>query len=62
MNNTSGETFGLLCLAEITEFAEKLHSEMEKFIIMDEIAIQTIKILKSILGEEESYYADVAYR
>ena len=31
------ETFGLLCFAEITEFAKELHSEMEKVVLMDEL-------------------------
>ena len=30
-------TFGLLCFAEITEFAKELHSEMEKVVLMDEL-------------------------
>ena len=30
VNDTGEETFGLLCFAEITEFAKELHSEMEK--------------------------------
>ena len=31
------ETFGLLCFAEITEFAKELHSEMEKVVLMDKL-------------------------
>ena len=30
-------TFGLLCFAEITEFAKELHSEMEKVVLMNEL-------------------------
>ncbi len=30
VNDTGEETFGLLCFAEITEFAKELHSEMDK--------------------------------
>jgi len=30
-------TCGLLCFAEITEFAKELHSEMEKVVLMDEL-------------------------
>ena len=30
VNDTGEETCGLLCFAEITEFAKELHSEMEK--------------------------------
>ena len=37
VNNTGEETFGLLCFAEITEFAKELHSEMEKVVLMDEL-------------------------
>lgn len=37
VNDTGEETFGLLCFAEITEFAQELHSEMEKVVIMDEL-------------------------
>ena len=31
------DTFGLLCYAEITEFATELHSEMEKIVFLDEL-------------------------
>ena len=37
VNETGEETFGLLCFAEITEFAKELHSEMEKVILVDEL-------------------------
>ena len=37
VNNTAEETFGLLCFAEITEFAKELHSEMEKVVLMDKL-------------------------
>lgn len=37
VNDTGDETFGLLCFAEITEFAQELHSEMEKVVLMDEL-------------------------
>ena len=37
VNNTGEETFGLLCFAEITEFAKELHSEMEKVVLMDKL-------------------------
>ena len=37
VNNTEEKSFGLLCFAEITEFAKKLHSEMEKVMLMDEL-------------------------
>ena len=35
VNDTGEETFGLLCFAEITEFAKELNSEMEKVVLMD---------------------------
>ena len=37
VNDTGEETFGLLCFAEITEFAKELHSEIEKVVLMDEL-------------------------
>ena len=37
VNDTGEETLGLLCFAEITEFAKELHSEMEKVVLMDEL-------------------------
>ncbi len=37
VNDTGEETFGLLCFAEITEFAKELHSEMEKVVLADEL-------------------------
>ena len=37
VNDTGEETFGLLCFAEITEFATELHSEMEKVVLMDDL-------------------------
>ena len=37
VNDTGEETFGLLCFAEIIEFAKGLHSEMEKVVLMDEL-------------------------
>ena len=37
VNDTGKETFGLLCFAEITEFATELHSEMEKVVLMDDL-------------------------
>ena len=35
VNDTGEESFGLLCYAEITEFATELHSEMEKIVLLD---------------------------
>ncbi len=37
VNAAGEETFGLLCFAEISEFAKELHSEMEKVVLMDEL-------------------------
>ena len=37
VNETGEECFGLLCFAEITEFSEKLESEMEKVVLMDKL-------------------------
>ena len=56
VNDTGKETFGLLCFAEITEFATELHSEMEKVVLMDDLPenwtyplIQP-KLIESIYG------------
>ena len=59
VNDTGEESFGMLCFAEIMEFAKELHSEMEKVILMDElpkasysqikvVAKQTIEFIKNI--------------
>ena len=37
VNDMGEESFGLLCYAEITEFATELHSEMEKIVLLDEL-------------------------
>lgn len=37
VNDTGEESFGLLCYAEITEFATELHSEMEKIVLLGEL-------------------------
>lgn len=37
VNDTGEETYGLLCFAEITEFAKELHNEIEKVLLMDEL-------------------------
>ena len=39
VNDTGEESFGLLCYAEITEFATELHSEMEKIVLLDELEL-----------------------
>lgn len=37
VNLDGGETFGLLCFAEITEFSGRLYSEMEKVVLLEEL-------------------------
>ena len=37
VNDTGEESFGLLCYAEIMEFATELHSEMEKIELLEEL-------------------------
>lgn len=52
-NETSEETFGLLCYAEISEFSGKLDSEMEKVILMDELPTNwTYPLIQPKLIEE----------
>ncbi|MDY4194079.1 MAG: NUDIX domain-containing protein [Bariatricus sp.] len=36
VNDTGEETYGMLYFADITEFEEELHSEMEKVVLPDE--------------------------
>lgn len=62
VNETGEETFGLLCLAEITEFSGKLESEIEKVELMDELPqnwtypmIQPKLIEKYLQIEKQSY-------
>ena len=62
VNDTGEETFGLLCFAEITEFAKELHSEMEKVVLMNELPenwtyplIQPKLIEKYLQIEKQSY-------
>ena len=40
INESGEETFGLLCYAEIIEFSDKLNSEMEKVVLLDELPIK----------------------
>ena len=37
VNDTGEETYGMLHFADITEFEEELHSEMEKVVLLDEL-------------------------
>ena len=62
VNETSEETFGLLCFAEITEFSGKLEREIEKVELMDELPInwtypliQPMLIEKYLQIERQSY-------
>ena len=62
VSETGEETFGLLCFAEITEFAGKLESEIEKVELMDELPqnwtyplIQPKLIEKYLQIEKQSY-------
>lgn len=62
VNETGEESFGLLCFAEIMEFAGKLGSEMEKVELMDELPgnwtyplIQPKLIEKYMQVERKSY-------
>ncbi len=62
VNDDGGEPFGLLCVAEITEFSGKLDSEMERTIITDELPndwtyplIQPKLMAKYVEWEIETY-------
>lgn len=62
VNRTDEETFGLLCFAEIWEFAEELESEIEKVVLMDHLPdnwtyplIQPQLIKKYLQMEKQSY-------
>ena len=37
VNDTGEETYGMLYFADITEFEEEMHSEMEKVVLLDEL-------------------------
>lgn len=37
VNDTGEETYGMLYFADITEFEEELHSEMEKVVLLDKL-------------------------
>lgn len=37
VNDTGEETYGMLYFADITEFEEESHSEMEKVVLLDEL-------------------------
>ena len=52
--NASGEeTYGMLYYADIKEFAEELHSEMEKVVLLDELPTEwTYPLIQPLLIEE----------
>ena len=53
VNDTGEESFGLLCYAEITEFATELHSEMEKIVLLGELPEEwTYPLIQSKLIEK----------
>ena len=53
VNDTGEESFGLLCYAEITEFATELHSEMEKIVLLGELPEEwTYPLIQPKLIEE----------
>ena len=53
VNDTGEESFGLLCYAEITEFATELHSEMEKIVLLAELPEEwTYPLIQPKLIEE----------
>ena len=65
VNDTGEESFGMLCFAEITEFAKELHSEMKKVILMDELPenwtyllIQP-KLIEKYLQIEKQFYSRI---
>ena len=62
INENGEETFGLLCFAEIREFSDELHCEMEKVVLMDELPenwtyplIQPKLIEKYLQIQKQSY-------
>ena len=62
VNDTGEETFGLLCFAEITEFAKELHSEMEKVVLMDDLPenwtypLTQPKLIEKYLQVKKEFY------
>lgn len=60
VNDTGEESFGLLCYAEIMEFATELHSEMEKIVLLDELPEEwTYPLIQPKLIEK---YLQMKYR
>lgn len=66
VNETGEESFGLLCGAEIAEFADELDSEMEKIVLVDELPSNwTYPLIQPVLIEKylqikKCVYTDVA--
>lgn len=53
VNNTGEETYGMLYFAEIARFANELHSEMEKVVLLDELPNEwTYPLIQPVLIEE----------
>lgn len=53
VNETGGESFGLLCFAEIEEFSGKLENEMEEVVLMEELPTNlTYPLIQPKLIEE----------
>ena len=53
VNDTGEETFGMLYFADITMFEEELHSEMEKVVLLDELATEwAYPLIQPLLIEE----------
>lgn len=53
VNETGEETYGMLFYADIKEFDDELHSEMEKVILFDELPTEwTYPLIQPLLIEE----------
>ena len=53
VNDTGEETYGMLYFADITEFEEELHSEMEKVVLLDELSDEwTYPLIQPLLIAE----------
>lgn len=65
VNATGEESFGLLCVAEITEFSAELDSEMEKVVLMDELPANWTypliqpKLIEKYLQIEKCSYSQI---
>lgn len=53
VNETGGETYGMLFFADIKEFDDELHSEIEKIVLFDELPSEwTYPSIQPLLIEE----------